>query len=318
MSAYRVRVADPRRRRVALVVVAVTLGLVLGVGVDIVRVGGPEAWLARRTSPVPVTPPLYEARGRVVDVGGRDVYLDCRGAGSPTVILEAGFGSGAASWGAVFDGIAGFTRTCAWDRPGIGRSEDRGRHTAGATAELLRTALRDAGESGPFVIVAHSFGGVYARLFVEAAPPAGGPGTGSDAVLALVMLDTYEPDLGLATDPSLDADVRAAIQASLDGTAAMLAAGENLDWAATLEELAAAGTVELPAVILTVDPQLRYTDPDPARVTAIIDAWYRAFAARYPSGRLEIVPETGHMIHLDQPSLVIERTREVVNQFGSP
>jgi pimeloyl-ACP methyl ester carboxylesterase len=315
-----VRVAHPRRRRVALVLVAVTLGVLLGVGVDIVRVGGPEAWLARRTAsaPVAVLPPPYEARGRVVEVEGRDVYLDCRGAGSPTVILEAGFGAGAASWGAALDGIAGFTRTCAWDRPGIGRSEDRGRHSPGETAQLLRATLRDAGEAGPFVVVAHSFGGVYARLFAEPSPSNGGPGAGPDAVVALVMLDTYEPDLGLATDPSLDADVRATIQASLDSTAAMLANGENLDWAATLEELAAAGTVELPAVILTVDPHLRYTDPDPTRVTAVIEAWYRALAARYPSGQVEIVPETGHMIHLERPSLVIERTREVVNRYRSP
>lgn len=314
------RVAHPRRRRVALVLVAVTLGVALGVGVDIVRVGGPESWLEYRTAspPPPLVVPPYEARGRVVDVDGRGVYLDCRGTGSPTVVLEAGFGAGAASWGVAFDGIAGFTRTCAWDRPSIGRSEDRGLHSTGETAELLRTTLRSAGESGPFVVVAHSFGGVYARLFAEPAPSNGGPGTDPDAVLALVMLDTYEPDLGLATDPSLDGDVRAAIQASLDSTAAMLADGEHLDWAATLEELAAAGTVELPAVLLTVDPHVRYTDPDPARVTAIIEAWYRALAARYPSGQVEIVPETGHLIHLERPSLVIERTREFVNRYRSP
>ena len=314
------RVADPRRRRVALVVVAVTLGLLLGVGVDVVRVGGPEAWLARRmaTPPPPLVVPPYEALGRVIDVDGRGVYLDCRGAGSPTVILEAGFGAGAGSWGDVLDGVAGFTRTCAWDRPGIGRSDDRGRHSTGETAVLLRSALRGAGESGPFVIVAHSFGGVYARLFAEPAPPAGSPGTGPDAVLALVMLDTYEPDLGLATDPSLDADVRAAIQDSLDGTADMLAAGENLDWPKTLEELAAAGPAEVPATILTVDPHSRYTDPDPARVATIIEAWYRALAARYPSGEVEIVPGAGHLIHLERPSLVIERTREVVNRYRGP
>lgn len=301
-----------RRRRLApLVAFSVLVGLALGVGIDIVRVGGMDAWLARN-DPVPeATRPPYDARGRLVQVDGRDVYLDCRGSGSPTVVLEAGFGSGASSWGPVFDGIAATTRVCAWDRPGIARSTARPAHSAGEGAADLQATLDAAGEHGPYVVVAHSFGGVYARLFAEQA-------RADQPVVALVMLDTYEPDLGMADDLALPDEVRAMIQRALDDTASMLARGESLDWGSTMQELDEAGPVSIPAVTLWTDPRGRYFGPDESRVTMLVDAWYRNIALRYPVGTVEVVPNAGHFIHLDQPALVLDRVRELVLRNRTP
>ena len=64
----------------------------------------------------------------LIDIGGRKLYLECRGQGSPTVILEAGAGARADVWsrdnlhpaGArtmVLPGVAAFTRVCAYERP---------------------------------------------------------------------------------------------------------------------------------------------------------------------------------------------------------
>ena len=300
----------------------IVAGLVLGVGLDILRDGGLAAWLAPHPAATERQVPPYEPRGRLIDLGGRAVYLDCRGTGSPTVLLESGFADGAAGWVLVHDRVAELTRVCAWDRPGIGRSDGRGLHSARDAATDLRAALDGAGERGPFVVVAHSLGGVYARLFAVNPPTDGSDGTdgsfGPNAVLAFLMLDTYEPDLGLVSDATLDEDVRATIQRSLDETGAMIADHEDLDWAATLAELAEAGRVRQPAILLMLDPHTRYADPDPARLAAVIDAWYRAIAARYPLGRLEIATGTGHVIQYDRPDLVIERTRELVLRYRSP
>ena len=62
----------------------------------------------------------------LVDIGsGRKLYLGCKGTGSPVVILEAGLRNRADIWSvkpetgeAVFPVVAGFTRVCAYDRPG--------------------------------------------------------------------------------------------------------------------------------------------------------------------------------------------------------
>src|SRR2546425_11598546 len=82
---------------------AVALGVLLGIGIDVARAGGPTAWLARWG----VLPP-YEARGILVpvDAAGRSVYLDCRGSGSPTVVFESGMGEGAGGGGFGFPAAA--------------------------------------------------------------------------------------------------------------------------------------------------------------------------------------------------------------------
>jgi pimeloyl-ACP methyl ester carboxylesterase len=291
-----------RRRRLALrppiLVASVVAGLLLALVIDIARAGGVETWAARHG----IAPP-YDARGRIVEVEGRDVYLDCRGTGSPTVILEAGFGSGPETWGYVLDGVAGFTRACAWDRPGIGRSAGRGTHSAGAAEADLHEALRIAGERPPYVLVPHSLGGVYSRIFA---------GLYRDEVVAILAIDTYDPDLGLEDDPTLPADYRAARRAALVSTAATIEAGEDLDWTATLAELAAASPFTGPAVVLSTDPRLRLGGMSADEQAAAIAAGDAAVRRRYPNVRIEIVPNTGHLIQLERPSLVIERIRELV------
>ena len=300
-------------------VTAVVIGAAVGLAIDVGRVGGLDAWLTARGPTVIPTydVPAYEARGRQIEVDGRSVYLDCRGSGSPTVILEAGLGSGANSWGYVLDGVAAFTRVCAWDRPGIGRSAARGLHSAGEAAGDLRAALDASGEVGPFIVVAHSLGGVYARVFAAIGPPGTRAATERDEVLAFVMLDTYEPDLGVADDPALSPETRAMVRQSLVDGGAMFRAGEELDWPATLAELEPLNPTYLPALLLMVDPSQHYGGHDPGVTAALIAAWNRAIPVRYPKGTLEIVP-TGHQIHLERPDLVIERVRQLVAERRTP
>jgi pimeloyl-ACP methyl ester carboxylesterase len=131
-------------------------------------------------------------------------------------------------------------------------------------------------------------------------------------VLAFVMLDTYEPDLGVADDPALSAETRAMVRQSLDLGGAMFRDGEELDWPATLAELEPLRYTELPALLLMVDPSQKYGNVDPAVTAALIAAWYRAMPIRYPNGTLEIVRNTGHQIHLERPDLVIDRVRQLV------
>ena len=70
---------------------------------------------------------LDDFAGLVELPSGRKVYLECRGEGSPTVILESGGGLAASQWSvlapgstltAVFPAVSQFTRVCAYDRPG--------------------------------------------------------------------------------------------------------------------------------------------------------------------------------------------------------
>src|SRR5688572_8575029 len=94
-------------RRIGLGFVALVLLLV--------SVGAAYEAMGRRNARRDFPPP-----GRLVDIGGRRIHLDCRGTGSPIVVLEAGLDTrGSLAWGTVHDSIAKTTRTCAYSRAGI-------------------------------------------------------------------------------------------------------------------------------------------------------------------------------------------------------
>jgi pimeloyl-ACP methyl ester carboxylesterase len=124
----------------------------------------------------------YPPPGQLFDVEGRQSHLYCSGEGSPTVILEAGAGSPSLTWFPVQEKIAEFTRVCSYDRPGFGWSEPASAPLSSEqVAANLHGLLEVAGVSGPYVLVGHSAGGVYARAFAHQYPT---------EVLGMVLVDS--------------------------------------------------------------------------------------------------------------------------------
>lgn len=108
-----------------------------------------------------------ERPGRLTDLpDGRKLNLVCAGRGAPTVLLESGFGANAGAWYKVQPTLASKTRVCAYDRAGYGFSDPGPDPRDGAAAARdLDSALTAARIDGPYVVVGHSAGGLYARLF---------------------------------------------------------------------------------------------------------------------------------------------------------
>lgn len=129
----------------------------------------------------------FPAPGRMVDIGGRRIQLDCRGTGSPTVVFESGLDlSGSLSWSAVHDPVAQHTRACAYSRAGMVWSDPaEGPASAKRVAEDLHAALSKAGEHAPFVMVGHSLGGPYIMTYTQY--------FGAD-VAGLVFVDASHPE----------------------------------------------------------------------------------------------------------------------------
>lgn len=106
--------------------------------------------------------------GQLVDIGGQRIHLDCRGTGSPTVLLEAGAGDLGAVWTPVQDRVRTFTRVCSYDRGGYALSDPGTRPRTYAQLSLeLRTALDRAGVRPPYVLVGQSYGGLVVRAFAR-------------------------------------------------------------------------------------------------------------------------------------------------------
>jgi pimeloyl-ACP methyl ester carboxylesterase len=289
----------------------------------------------------------HPPRGLMVDVGGRKMHIDCRGSGSPTVLLEAGLDiNGAAAWTTVHDELARTTRVCAYDRAGIMWSDPKpGPHDGDGAADDLHRTLAGAGISGPIVLVGHSLGGPLAMSFVRK--------YGGD-VAGLVFVDTSHPDqlerfkaAGMDASPTKDPTLKIGDwlswtgvlrlfvdqpypHATPDAIGAMRAYSGRSVHAARMEaealptilqqggELRTLG--DRPLVVLTANKpwphealaKLQLTRP---QADAIQKMWIGLMAdeASWSSrSRQEVVADSGHYIQHDRPDLVVKAVNEVV------
>ena len=109
--------------------------------------------------------------GKMVDLGGHRLHVNCTGKGSPTVVVENGLGDFSFDWILVQTRVEKFTRICTNDRAGYAWSDPGPKPRTFAQINLeLRDALAKLGEKGPFVLVGHSYGGPVIRNFALTYP----------------------------------------------------------------------------------------------------------------------------------------------------
>jgi pimeloyl-ACP methyl ester carboxylesterase len=126
----------------------------------------------------------YPPPGQMIDVGGYRLHLNCTGTGSPTVVIESGWGDMSASWGWVQPEVAKTMRVCTYDRAGMGWSEVSPEpRTAREFALELHTLLAKANEPGPYVLVGHSLGGYTMQVYAHDYPA---------EVSGLVLIDSQD------------------------------------------------------------------------------------------------------------------------------
>jgi pimeloyl-ACP methyl ester carboxylesterase len=123
--------------------------------------------------------------GKMIDVGGHRLYIECTGSGGPAVILQAGLGASSSSWANIAPAVAATTTVCTYDRAGHGRSDEAGSQDGIALATDLHALLERAGVPAPYVLVGHSSGGPYVRVFATGYP---------DQVAGMVLLDAQPAD----------------------------------------------------------------------------------------------------------------------------
>jgi pimeloyl-ACP methyl ester carboxylesterase len=275
----------------------------------------------------------------LVDIGGRRLYLACKGSGTPTVILEAGAGNNGDIWSLVepeaagkiwvFDGIAGFTRVCAYHRPGTIAGSERSRsdpapmpRSAGDIVADLRTLLAAAGVRPPYVLVGHSFGGLVVRLFASIVPP--------DVVVGLVLVDAAQEEFWTKLRALVTPEQWQGMTAGTPPELADYRDLEKLDVDASAAEMRGAAAARplrpLPLIVLSRGLPMELS-PDaklPANFSAEQERIWRdcqnALVALVPGAQHVIAIKSGHYIQTMQPDLVIGAVRQVVEaaRQGSP
>lgn len=199
------------------------------------------------------------APGRLVDVAGHAMHLDCSGTGSPTVVLESGLGGTAILWNRVTTQVSSTTRVCAYDRAGQGWSDITGTPRDGVTiATELHALLDAAGEAGPFVLVGHSAGGPLVMTFAARHPA---------DVVGMVLLD--------ATSPY---DVGASLAGRAGGTSGPMALLPSLVRIGTTQLIPASRWSSLPAPAADAYRSQAATAKGAANMVAELAGYGQAFA----------------------------------------
>jgi pimeloyl-ACP methyl ester carboxylesterase len=129
----------------------------------------------------------YPAPGKLVDIGGLQLHINCTGVGSPTVILEAGPNDSSVIWQLVQPQISKITRVCSYDRAGFGWSDapNEPRSSLNIANELARLLTR-AAVPGPYVLIGHDFGTLDLRVFTA---------RHRQEVAGMVFVDSVHPDI---------------------------------------------------------------------------------------------------------------------------
>lgn len=279
----------------------------------------------------------YPAPGQLVDVGGYRLHIQCVGVGSPTVVLDAGLSGSSLDWSLVQPELGSTTRVCAYDRAGMGWSDSAPQpRTPRQLAAELHALLTNAGIAGPYVLVGHSLAGKNVRLFTLAHPEqvAGmvlvdARSEYVDANLAPAEVQAFQQALAaqasqyrvarslglmrlfgasLSGAPAMASETRVEMALLTSGRQALATTtAEGLHRAADDAQLGAAPSLgDRPLIVLAAGQNMAQTPNWPEA--------QRRHAALSTHGRLIVAEGSGHYVHWEQPALVIDAVRQVVEE----
>ena len=238
---------------------------------------------------------------RKIDASGHNLNLLVGGEVTPTVVFEAGFGAGLTSWSTVQSTIAKFARTVSYDRAGIGQSEAGPKPRAAKQIALeLHTALQNAGIGPPYVLVGHSFGGIYVRVFADMYPK---------EVAGIVLIDPSQETFDDWTRTHQEAQ-----RTALDEQIAKASQGVRDESAEVNTSYQQARAAKVPAGVPVILLTAMKDDTMPAGVRKVWAEKHEEWIANVPAGKHIKVEKSGHFIQGEQPQIVIDAIKQVIDQ----
>ncbi|KAF3362414.1 putative Hydrolase, alpha/beta fold family [Chlamydiales bacterium STE3] len=289
----------------------------------------------------------FPAPGKLIDIGGYRIHFNITGEAGPLVVLDAGMGCNSLDWILVEPEIAKFARVLTFDRAGYGWSDPGPEpRTSGQIIKELHQLLMNLDIPGPYIFVGHSFGGLNVRLYASEYPKDVLGLVLVDASheeqmekLPFIPYETYREILhalsifapfgshrwlipyifgsDLKTYPLAQRALRNAKQCQ--NKTIRTAYAELRDFTESLKQMKAKAHAlfDTPLYVLSagkVDPIPGF---DQETMNLFLETWsklQKKLAAQSKKGKNIVASESGHMIHWEQPELVIEAVRDLVRQ----
>lgn len=287
----------------------------------------------------------YPPIGKMVDVGGYHLHINCSGNGGPTVVLDAGMGCNSLEWALVQSEIAKFAKVCSYDRAGYGWSDESSlERTSLNIAVELHTLLHNAEIPGPYILVGHSLGGANIRLYASKYP---------DEVIGIILVDSaHEDQLNKFPMPQVNTNV--ALFFSYTGLNRILSYlpenqealkmfptdiqemsltqsrhtkfmktlfGEMVNIKKSFAQLRDAGNLhDKPLIVITAAKRIHY-DGTEYTEEQIEELWkdsriqQKDLVSKSTKGKQVIAEQSDHMITRHQPNIIVESVREIVNEI---
>lgn len=245
---------------------------------------------------------------KMINVGDHSLEMIQAGTGDYTVIFESGFGTDYKVWGNVASEVMNTNQVMLYSRAGTGKSEANPKpQTLEAAVQDLNTLIEQANLKPPFILVGHSYGAFIIRAYAAQHP---------DKVKGLVFVDPAHEkmmqELKKADQAKAVRDMELQNSFVPDRFRQENEAINRIFEKAALPDFGV--LPQVPAVVLTsvqqrANPELFLHEP---KGVEIWRALHSEFFSRFTSGAHVITAHSGHNIHREEPELVINAIRQVV------
>jgi pimeloyl-ACP methyl ester carboxylesterase len=242
-----------------------------------------------------------------VAADGSSIRMLETGKGEPTVVFESGSGSPLETWVRVQPEVSRFARTISYDRAGNGLSEKGPVPRDGARiATELHAVLQSSRARPPYILVGHSLGGPYIRIFAGMYP---------EEVAGMVLVDPTQEELiewAKARDPKPERTPRPYDEVDCAPATLAQARASRIPAGTPVVLISGMGPREIPGFLpadLKAEVQKDQQTFYPAKLR-----FHRQWTDKIPTAKLIITKNSGHGIPFEEPELIVDAIRQVVQQ----
>ncbi len=272
--------------------------------------GENEAAIINYKKSLDLNPDNINAKKQLIILSGDDKLIDTgeyklncitygKGNG-PSVVLINGMGRDQSYWSSIIPGISSFTTVFSYDPINMGKS-DKGPYPQPGDKAVkdLKILLEKRNIPKPYILVGHSFGGLYARLFAGSHPT---------DVAGLILIDSTPIGLEEAINDILEGKEKEEFSKFITMAPPAMKITKELVKKTTLPQI--------PLIVLNAGEygSLRNFSPETRKKTGTITQKLASEMAQLiPGGKEIVVKGAGHIIHVEKPQIVIDAVKEIFN-----